>query len=380
MFILPIGTDNRLSKPPLVNYGIIMINFLLFLMVAVKGGNHASEGSGFRHFMLHPEAPFLFQFITYGFLHGSWMHIIGNMLFLYIFGNNVNDKLGNRGYAIFYLAGCVFAGLGHAVLSSGPVLGASGAVAAVTGAYMVLFPMTRVNVLYVLFFIGTLEVSALYFIIFKLIIVDNLLLTGDGVAYDAHITGYIFGIVVTLTLLHYKFLPRSQFDLWAMLNRWKRRQEFRAATSGGYDPFGGNTSKVDVKVSDVDPEKAARVEELRKNICDRIYGGNLAMAAEVYTELLEVDDSAFMPRQHQLDISNKLMQTGAYPQAARAYELFLEKYGNYPFIEQIELMLGLIYARYLSKPERGKELLLRAQKKLTDPGQKKLCSDTIAAI
>ena len=99
-----------------------------------------------RAFFLDPRMPQLYQFVSYAFLHGGWMHLIGNMLFLYIFGNNVNDKLGNVGYFLLYLGGAIFSGLGHALFSNSPVLGASGAVAAVTGAYMVLFPKTYVHV------------------------------------------------------------------------------------------------------------------------------------------------------------------------------------------------------------------------------------------
>jgi membrane associated rhomboid family serine protease len=84
--------------------------------------------------MLTPIRPYLWQFVSYAFLHGSIMHIVGNMFFLYLFGNNVNDKLGGISYLCLYLGGSVFAGIGHTILHTNPVLGASGAVAAGTGA------------------------------------------------------------------------------------------------------------------------------------------------------------------------------------------------------------------------------------------------------
>lgn len=374
--IIPISTDNRLSKTPLVNYFIIAINIILYMTVATGGMSHATDESGFRPFMLHPEAPYLYQFVTYGFLHGSWMHILGNMLFLYIFGNNVNDKLGNRGYAIFYLAGCVFAGVGHAFVSSGPVLGASGAVAAVTGAYMVLFPMTRMTVLYFLFFVGTIDVSALYFILFKLIVVDNFVLTGPGVAHDAHIAGYLFGIVVPLILLHFGFLPRSQFDLWAMLNRWKRRQDFRGAVRDGFAPYSGNSKHPD----NPEQEKNPVADTIRNELFNLIYAGDMAGASQKYVNLLETAPNSVLPLQHQMDISNKLMQLGNYQAAAAGYELFLGRYGNYAAVEQVELMLGLIYARYLAKPDRAAELLKKASGKLRNSSQIQLCNDALAAL
>ena len=90
--------------------------------------------------VLNPLDPSLPTFITYSLLHENLMHLASNMLFLYIFGNNVNDKMGHLAYLGFYLSGAVFAGVGYAATSTQPVLGASGAVSAVTGAYLVLFP------------------------------------------------------------------------------------------------------------------------------------------------------------------------------------------------------------------------------------------------
>ena len=110
--------------------------------------------------MLHPATPELWQFVSYAFLHGGIAHLGGNMLFLFIFGNNVNDKLGGVGYLCFYLAGAVFSGIGHSMVSATPILGASGAVAAVTGAYLVLFPRSMVRVFYwLLIFIDTVDID-----------------------------------------------------------------------------------------------------------------------------------------------------------------------------------------------------------------------------
>jgi len=144
-----------------------------------------------------------------------------------LFGNNVNAKLGGIGYICLYLAGAVFSGGGHIVLGSlygstgpaVPVLGASGAVAAITGAYLVLFPQTLITVFYwLLFFIGTFEISALYFIAFKLIFWDNMLERGlPNIAYDAHLSGYAFGILATLGMLAAGLTSSSSFDLWAMI-------------------------------------------------------------------------------------------------------------------------------------------------------------------
>ncbi|MHC4435470.1 MAG: rhomboid family intramembrane serine protease, partial [Planctomycetota bacterium] len=190
--------------------------------------------------MLHGERPFLWQFVSYAFLHGGTMHILGNMFFLYLFGNNVNDKLGTIGYLCFYFSGAVFSGVGHILTGGGSVLGASGAVAAVTGAYLVLFPQTLITVFYWLFFIGTIEVPALYLILLKMILLDNIIIRStDLVAYEAHLAGYATGILAMLGMLATGLISSSQFDLWAMIKRWDRRRRYRDVVASGYDPYTG---------------------------------------------------------------------------------------------------------------------------------------------
>ena len=118
---------------------------------------------------LNPQDPAVWQYFTYQFLHENWLHILGNMLFLYIFGNNINDRMGHLGYLAFYLAGGVMAGIGHAATASTPVIGASGAVAAVTGAYLVLLPRSNITLFYFFFIIGAIEIpppASQWFVVF----------------------------------------------------------------------------------------------------------------------------------------------------------------------------------------------------------------------
>jgi membrane associated rhomboid family serine protease len=329
--------------------------------------------------MLTPASPRLWQFVTYAFLHGSLLHIGGNMFFLYIFGNNVNDKLGNFGYVCFYLAGGVFSAVGHTLLSNNPVMGASGAVAAVTGAYLVFFPQTLITVLYWLFYIfGTIDVPALYFIAFKMIILDNVIARyTPNVAYDAHLAGYSFGIISSLLLLATGLTSTSHFDLWAMIKQWNRRRQYRDSIATGYDPFTGTGAKR-INVREVSKQQEnPEIKQLREEIANYIYQHNLHAAAELYLELVSLDSAQVVPRQHLLDIANQLASEGRHDQAAFAYEKFLANYGNYEYIEQVELMLGLIYSRYLDKPDLAIKHLGLAEKKLTDPNQLQMCRDEL---
>ena len=332
-----------------------------------------------HQFMLHGDRPFLWQFVSYAFLHGGMMHIAGNMFFLYLFGNNVNDKLGNIGYLCFYFSGAVFSGVGHALTGGGNVIGASGAVAAVTGAYLVLFPQTLITVLYWFFFIGTIEVPALYLILLKMILFDNIIGRGtDLVAYEAHLAGYVMGILAMVGMLATGLISSSSFDLWAMTKRWNRRRRYRDVVSNGYDPYTGRTGARHIRVKEViksaaQKEKEERVSRLRSQISERLGQRNLPAAAEVYLELIAQDSEHILPCQQLLDIANQLAGEGKHTESARAYEQFLTHYGSFEHAEQVELMLGIIYSRYLDQPEAAVKHLQIAAKKLSDPGQLKMC-------
>jgi hypothetical protein len=328
--------------------------------------------------MLNPVRPDLWQFISYAFLHGGLFHILGNMFFLYLFGNNVNDKLGHIGYMCLYLAGSIFSGLGHAMMSGSPVLGASGAVAAITGAYLVLFPQTLITVIYWLIFIGTMELPALYFIAFKMILIDNMIAKSTpNVAYDAHLAGYAFGILSMVGMLATGVISSSNFDLWAMIKQWNRRRVYRDVVSSGYDPFKGRYTKEikvkPVKKTAVQIENEEKISQLRNEIGKRISQRNISGAANAYLDLMAIDPEQVPPRQYLLDIANQLASENKPAESAEAYEKFLSHYKSYEYSEQVQLMLGIIYSRYLGKSDKAKQYLSAALEKLTDPGQIKMC-------
>ncbi len=385
--IIPYRTSIPLRRTPYANYALIAVNMFIFFL---EYQTHPISGNlEFRpwvqHFMLAGVRPQLWQFVTYAFLHGGLMHIIGNMFFLYLFGNNVNDKLGNIGYLCFYLAGAIFSGIGHIMVSGSDVLGASGAVAAVTGAYLVLFPQALISILYWFFFIGTIEVPALYFIVFKMILLDNVIIRyTPQVAYDAHLAGYAFGIAASLVMLATGLISTSSFDLWAMIKQWNRRRQYRDAVSGGYDPFAGRAETRRIKVKEVkslaEQQKDEKTRKLRDEISNRMLERNLSAAAALYLELMNHDSGQILPRQNLLDIANQLAGDNKPAESAQAYEQFLTHYSKYEYAEQVELMLGILYCRYLNQPKLAVKYLEAAAKKLTDPGQLKMCQDELARL
>jgi membrane associated rhomboid family serine protease len=149
--------------------------------------------------------------VTSMFLHAGWMHVIGNMLYLWIFGDNVEDRLGHGGYLLFYLACGAAAALGQVAVSGDsliPMIGASGAIAGVMGAYFVLYPHSRVlTVVFLVFFLDIVEIPAIFFLgiwfvkeLFSGVgSIGTSALTG-GVAFWAHIVGFAVGALAGLFL------------------------------------------------------------------------------------------------------------------------------------------------------------------------------------
>ncbi len=372
-----------------MNYALIAVNVIIFALMYAGSGKSLQKWADI--YMLTPAYPFIWQFITYAFLHSSLMHILGNMFFLYLFGNNVNDRLGHIGYLLFYLAGGVFSAIGHILAASffgasvaTPVLGASGAISAVIGAYLVLYPQTLITVVYWLFFIGTIEIPAIYLIIIKMIFFDNIISrSAQNVAYDAHLSGYAFGILAILLLRAVNLLEPDQFDLWSMMRRWKHRNVYQNMAAEGVDPFGGRISKK-IEAIEVKTEEQKQAEEkvlsLRQEIMTRIGQGNLASAADLYLELVKENVTQPLPRQSLLDIANQFMSAGKWSDAAAAYEKFMAFYSGCEYSEQVMLMLGIIYGRYLADPKKAMEYLKKAYGKLSDAGQKKMCENEMQRI
>ena len=149
--------------------------------------------------------------ISSQFLHGGWLHLLGNLLFLWIFGNNVEDRLGGLRFLVFYLVGGVVAGLTQVAIdpdSTIPMIGASGAIAATLGAYLVLFPRARITSLVFLgFFYQLIDVPAVVVLVFWFLLqlIDGVASlgaseAGGGIAFFAHIGGFVFGALIGLAL------------------------------------------------------------------------------------------------------------------------------------------------------------------------------------
>jgi membrane associated rhomboid family serine protease len=203
--MLPIGDDDTSRRTvPLVTYALIALNVLLFF-VELSGGNAFIGKWAFvpSRFLANPFGDFLTLF-TSMFMHAGWAHLGGNMLYLWIFGDNVEDRFGSIKFTIFYLLcglAATFAQLVFSLGSTVPNVGASGAIAGVLGAYILLFPQGKVRVLQGqrVIQVPALIVIGLWIVLQFFSGIGSIANTADtgGVAYMAHIGGFITGFVLT---------------------------------------------------------------------------------------------------------------------------------------------------------------------------------------
>ena len=226
---------------PWVTWGLIAVNVVVFLYQISLGANaqefifaysvvpvaltHGIPQTSLpgvpAHIPFHTPSPVYLTLITAMFLHAGWLHIGGNMLFLYIFGDNVEDRMGHIPYLLFYLFCGVVAGITQVAVDPGssiPSLGASGAIAGVLAAYLVLFPLARVRtIIFIVFFftIVTLPAFVLIGIWFLLQFFDGVAALSNvqqgmgGVAYFAHVGGFVTGLVITFLLRPWLRPPAS---------------------------------------------------------------------------------------------------------------------------------------------------------------------------
>jgi len=203
--MFPIGDDDSARRTvPVVTYGLIVLNVLFFLVELNGGEAFIQQWSVVpRRLLANPASDFPTIF-TSMFMHGGWLHLLGNMLYLWIFGDNVEDNFGHAKFLVFYLLCGVAATFAQVLVSSNssvPNLGASGAIAGVLGAYIVIFPRGQVRVMMGR---GIIPMPALVVIGFWIVLqfisgIGSISQTADtgGVAYLAHIGGFIAGLVLT---------------------------------------------------------------------------------------------------------------------------------------------------------------------------------------
>ena len=382
--LIPLSTDRPLRRPTLVTYAIIAANVAVFVVqtylklddpdspranAMVQWG--AISRHGFRWY----------QLITANFVHAGAWHILFNMLFLFVFGPNIEDRLGRIGFLLFYfLGGAAALGL-HVALDHHPAIGASGAVAACTGAYFVMFPRTHVRV-FSFWSLSFVWVPAWWIIGLAMIydVLAGSVGAGTGVAHMAHIGGYVFGAGVSFALLGLKLIPGEPYDLMFQTKQAYRMSQIRSAERSF-------EKRVQTQLA---PEKSARQGETdalalaRAEVTRMIAAADFRAAREKYKTLANtfghMPQATALSRNAQYDLGAWLYEQQDFPSAAYVFERFLEAYPTDSESPQIRLLLGRINARHLNDPIRAKLLLKEAMKGLRDESAMRLARTELEGL
>ncbi len=216
--MIPLHDATPTRRVPIVTRLLLFVNILLWLYVVYLSRNTAAVNAFYDRYSFDWTAfagalaggrwtiDAFIPLFTHMFLHGGWLHVLGNMLYLWIFGDNVEDAMGSGPFLLFYVACGVVAAIGQGLLAPAPMVGASGAIAGVLGAYLVMYPTARVSTLVFLgIFISVFELPAIIvigmFIVLQVIEgVTELRMTlhpaTQDVAYFAHVFGFLAGILL----------------------------------------------------------------------------------------------------------------------------------------------------------------------------------------
>ncbi len=353
--ILPIGDDNPREITPYVHYGIMTVNVVVFFYSLGLGG-HVEK---FYHaWGLVPARFSVVKLFTSMYIHGDIWHLFGNMLFLWVVGDNVEDRLGHLGYFGFYHLAGVAACLAHVAFAPNsplPLIGASGAISGMMGAYAVFFPNAKVKIWYWVFFFFTnvVYVSAKWAVglWFALQVFQRAVLGSVGISYDAHIGGIVFGVVVALVLR--KVFLRKPDTVRRVFGATRPGSRWRAA---------GEATETPEWTRPAVPTAVELETELDDNaaIAGPLKAGDLQLAYRYFTRAASGAGRARLDEAVLLQLGGALVTVGSYGHAARVYEVMLETHAESPDAPEAAFRLGTILSRAFSDYDRARPWLTSA--------------------
>ena len=376
MIPIPVGDENPTARRPVVNVALIAANGLVFLWFnLVRGEGLGLTRADAMSWGLLPGDPEPLRFLTSLFLHQGPWHLLGNMWFLHIFGDNVEDKLGRGTYLLLYLGWGVLASLAFLVLGqpvgaaagipaeqveemwrSVPLVGASGAISGVMGAYLVFFPRARIRmVVWLLLFILPFTLPALLVIGYFLL--QDLLLgvvarenPVGGIAYAAHTGGMIAGIIAALLL--------KPFLRARAASAWDR--------DTGFAPGGGRGGAPE-RPSPLERPRAVPSGDLRDQVAGAALDGRMDLALDLYARWVAEPRLEALPPAVEIEIAHEILRRGRVVEALEAYRRFLGSHPRSPEAPEAKFRIGLIFARAEGDPERARPWLQEASLEHPDP-------------
>lgn len=390
--LIPLRTDRPLTRPTRTTHVILALTLLSYAaQLAVRNGNEGLNGTPFEAFMLRPDVSGFWTYVSYAFLHADFWHILGNMLILFVFGPAVEDRFGRFRFAAFYLAGAVIAGVAHALTTRSGVIGASGATAAVTGAFLVLFPRTRIRSVWFFGIIMPVMVPAWFFIGLALARdVFSIGLGSSNIAHVAHLGGYAFGAGLSFVLLWFKLIPREPYDLFSISRQAKRRRAFREAArirepdASRVRRASSDTSRAGEDDAAPDPQ-AEILAEARAAVSTAIAEERMDEAVSGYRELVsrfggERPGAATLSRNAQFKIGGELYRRGEHELADFALSRYIDAYPAERDTPEIRVLLARLKARFLGETDAAAALLDHALRVLPEGDVRDAAERELAAL
>jgi membrane associated rhomboid family serine protease len=385
--LIPLATDRPSRRPALVTPTLVAINLAVYIaMLAAPALTGLTVEDVYRFGQVggRPEgaAPVVwYTLITSAFLHAGFMHLFGNMITLWVFGPPVEDRLGRWWFLAFYLVAGAASGFAHALLEAPPAIGASGAIAGVTGAFLVLFPATRVRCLMVLFIIGIVMVPS-WFLIGLRIFFDffsQVFGVRNDIANIAHLAGYGFGAAVAMILLWTGLLSREPYDLFTLIRQRHRRRVIR----GAVDAQAAQRKARVERAARPDPE-SDDLARRRAKVSTLLAADDPEAAADAYEQLVDAyahrPHAGTLSRDAQLKLAAHLLAGDRRRLAARVLEGFLATYPADPEREEIVILLARVSAHDLSQPGKARELLAPIAEKSRDERLRAIAREELDAI
>lgn len=373
--MIPIGDDTPTSKTPFVTWSLIGANIVAYALS--RGGGLESFREVIYSLGFTPDDFRPLTLVSSMFLHASLVHLAGNMLFLWVFGDNVEDAMGAVRYLAFYLGAGIAAGLCHFVFNSDPTLptvGASGAISGILGAHIILFPRNRIRILFWwYFYIRIFKVQAgwalgFYFVMQVLLAV----VFGEysNVAYGAHIGGFAVGLAATLVLMSLGVVKPIRAAVRSGASGGKLVDEFDVDSGGSgrvqvyRDRAGGvNVLAAEstlVAAGQVSADSGARV----RAILDWVSAGETDRAVQATQLELRLPGKRAADLPSLAKIADAFYQNGVYAMAFHVYDAFIARAtpGN-PLLPEVEFRAGIIASRDLRDFAAAKRLLADAAKR-----------------
>jgi membrane associated rhomboid family serine protease len=371
--MFPLGDDNPTRHLPVMTWLIIALNVSVFVMFNLQM-SEADLHQWSLQWGYDVERPFARQIFTSMFMHGGFAHILGNMWVLWIVGDNVEDKLGKfRFLALYLVGGCAaaltFAGIDHGTEIAPellarlggrrpPLVGASGAIAAIMGVYLVFFPEARIRLLFWwLFFVRIIPVRAKWFIGLTLALdlftsVSAHGASVGGVATMAHVGGGVFGILAALAL-------KSSVGGGGEGDAWDVHTGFAKRMRAGAEPWHDERLPPAPFMAPEESDESS-IRDVERSITQLVRGGRVRDAIDVYPAYVAMSREQPLPDDVQIEIAHEFYRQWLPREAIPAYLRYLDTHPRGDDVAEAKFRLGVLFARGLSRRDEAAKWLREA--------------------